>query len=81
MFYVGDCIDVSVFNNALQANHSPFLVGEWACDSETSKLDWPHLGSKQQGEEAVKACNVFYYCTYEDKVDLWRCDQDQRVVL
>ena len=39
------------------------------------------FGYKQQGEEAVKACNVFYYCTYEGKVDLRRCDQDQRVVL
>ena len=39
------------------------------------------FGYKQQGEEAVKACNVFYYCTYEGKVDLRRCDLDQRVVL
>ena len=39
------------------------------------------FGYKQQGEEAVKACNVFYYCTYEGKVDLRKCDQGERAVL
>ncbi|XP_078489274.1 neurobeachin-like protein 1 [Ciona intestinalis] len=28
------------------------------------------FGYKQRGEESVKACNVFYYCTYEGAVDL-----------
>lgn len=31
--------------------------------------EWIDLifGCKQRGEEAVKALNVFYYCTYEGK--------------
>lgn len=34
--------------------------------------EWIDLifGYKQRGEEAVKALNVFYYCTYEGAVDL-----------
>ena len=28
------------------------------------------FGFKQRGKEAEKAINVFYYLTYEDKVDL-----------
>jgi hypothetical protein len=35
-------------------------------------LVWADLvfGYKQQGEEAVKAANMFYYLTYEGAVDL-----------
>lgn len=35
--------------------------------------EWVDLiwGYKQRGEEAVKACNVFYYCTYEGSLFLW----------
>ncbi|XP_026225786.1 neurobeachin-like protein 2 isoform X2 [Anabas testudineus] len=43
------------------------------CEHVSSHLhEWIDLifGCKQRGEEAVKALNVFYYCTYEGAVDL-----------
>ncbi|XP_068179302.1 neurobeachin-like protein 2 isoform X1 [Antennarius striatus] len=43
------------------------------CEHVSSHLhEWIDLifGYKQRGEEAVKALNVFYYCTYEGAVDL-----------
>ena len=45
--------------------------------------EWIDLifGFKQQGPEAVKALNVFYYCTYEGKVDLSNASQSNREVL
>ncbi|CAB1427709.1 unnamed protein product [Pleuronectes platessa] len=43
------------------------------CEHVSNHLhEWIDLifGYKQRGEEAVKALNVFYYCTYEGAVDL-----------
>jgi len=32
------------------------------------------FGYKQRGDEAVKACNVFYYCSYEGAIIFRRID-------
>ncbi|KAK5618282.1 Neurobeachin-like protein 2 [Crenichthys baileyi] len=46
---------------ALESEHVSSHLHEW--------IDLI-FGCKQRGEEAVKALNVFYYCTYEGAVDL-----------
>ena len=45
--------------------------------------DWIDLvfGHKQQGEAAVDALNVFYYCTYQGAVDVDAVDDAQRAAL
>jgi len=44
------------FPDVQESDHVSAHLHEWV------DLIW---GYKQRGEEAVKACNVFYYCTYE----------------
>ena len=39
------------------------------------------FGYKQQGEAAVEALNVFYYCTYQDAVDVDAVEEAQRAAL
>lgn len=45
--------------------------------------DWIDLvfGHKQQGEAAIDALNVFYYCTYQGAVDVDAVDDAQRAAL
>ena len=45
--------------------------------------EWIDLvfGHRQQGEAAVEALNVFYYCTYQDAVDVDAVDDAQRAAL
>ncbi|KAM9783238.1 neurobeachin-like protein 2 [Neosynchiropus ocellatus] len=55
------------------------------CEHVSNHLhEWIDLifGYKQRGEEAVKALNVFYYCTYEGAVDLDAvADENERKAL
>ncbi|XP_031429737.1 neurobeachin-like protein 2 isoform X1 [Clupea harengus] len=52
---------ITKHRQALESEHVSGHLHEW--------IDLI-FGFKQRGEEAVKALNVFYYCTYEGAVDL-----------
>jgi hypothetical protein len=45
--------------------------------------DWADLvfGCRQQGEEAIKSSNVFYYLTYESQVDWEAVEEDEKLAI
>ena len=65
--WCSQCYMYTMYWSTFTHSVHPFVLLQESDYVSAHLHEWVDLiwGYKQRGEDAVKACNVFYYCTYE----------------